>query len=123
MKGRGRGQWGGRNEDPVNAHGSALVWMMSGLTRDGTAKPVSHSQGQIFRRERGKGKSNFPVRLTTSRICDHIRLFRTLLYNVMTTHVHAQQTTDESERRGGKAGAGESWTVGLKSVDRGELVQ
>ena len=32
---------------------SALVYRMSRLTRDGTAKPVS--QNQIFRRERGQG--------------------------------------------------------------------
>ena len=41
---------------------------MSGLTRDGTAEPVS--QDQILRREQGQGKFIFPVQLTTSRIED-----------------------------------------------------
>ena len=41
---------------------------MSGLTRDGTAEPVS--QDQILRREQGQEKFIFPVQLTTSRIED-----------------------------------------------------
>ena len=35
---------------------------MSGLARDGTAKPVS--RGRILRRELGEGKNRFPVQLT-----------------------------------------------------------
>ena len=34
------------------------VWRMSGLMRDGTAKPVSRDQ--ILRRERGQGNIHFP---------------------------------------------------------------
>ena len=38
-----------------NQSDSARAWRMSRLTRDGTAEPISRDQ--IFRRERGQGKS------------------------------------------------------------------
>ena len=53
---------------------------MCGLTRDGTAEPTS--QGQTLRRERGQGKSIFPVELTTSRIGNLTQL----ILKVLTTH-------------------------------------
>ena len=56
---------------------------MSGLTRDGTAEPVSRDQ--IVRRERGHGRNHFIVHLTTSRIGNHTRLIHTLL-KVLTIH-------------------------------------
>ena len=62
---------------------SAGVWRMSGLTRDGTAEPTS--QGQTLRRERGQGRSIFPVELTTSRIGNLTQLIHTVL-KVLTTH-------------------------------------
>ena len=49
--------------------------IMSGLTRDGTAELVSRDE--ILRRERGQGKSHFPVQLTTSRISNLTRLILT----------------------------------------------
>ena len=51
-----------------------------GLTRDGTAEPVS--RGQILRRERGREENIiiFLVQLTTSRICNrNARLIHILL--------------------------------------------
>ena len=42
----------------TNQSDLARVWRVSGLTRDGTAKPVS--QDQILRRERGHGNMHFP---------------------------------------------------------------
>ena len=62
---------------------SASVGKMSGLTRDGTAEPAS--QGQTLRRERGQGKSIFPVELTTGRIGNLTQLIHTVL-KVLTTH-------------------------------------
>ena len=49
---------------------------MIGLTRDGTAKPVSRDQ--ILRRERGHGKNISPAQLTTSRIGNFTRLILAL---------------------------------------------
>ena len=60
---------GGKRGAREYAPDSAWAWRMSGLTRDGTAEPVSRDQ--ILRRERGQGKIHFfPVQLTTSRIED-----------------------------------------------------
>ena len=50
---------------------------MSGLTRDGTAEPVSRDE--ILRRERGQGKNIFPVQLTTSIVGNLTRLIHSLL--------------------------------------------
>ena len=52
---------------------------MSRLTWDGTAKPVSRDQ--IIRRERGQGNTIFAGWLTASRIGNHTRLIRTLLFH------------------------------------------
>ena len=46
----------GRN--PVSTRFSLMSREMSGLTRDGTAEPVS--QDQIIRRKRGQGNIDFP---------------------------------------------------------------
>ena len=62
---------------------SALVWRMSGLSRNGTAELVSRDQ--ILRRGRGQGKKYFPVQLTTSRIGSQTRSIHTLL-EVLTIH-------------------------------------
>ena len=48
-----------KGKEPMIEHqidDSAWVWRMSGLTRDGTTKPVS--RGQIFSRERGQETTN-----------------------------------------------------------------
>ena len=69
---------------------SAIVWywdpvdyrLVSVLTRDGTAEPVSRDQ--ILRRERGQRNINFPCSADhTSRIGNLTRLIYTLQY-VMT---------------------------------------
>ena len=49
------GQRGAREYAPD----SAWAWRMGGLTRDGTAEPVSRDQ--ILRRERGRGKFIFSL--------------------------------------------------------------
>ena len=60
--------------------------MMSRLTRDGTAEPISRDQ--ILRHARGQGNIIFPVQLlTTSRIGNLTRLIHTLPY-VMTMHTY-----------------------------------
>ena len=66
---------------------------MSGLTRDGTAEPVSREQ--ILRHERGQRKIIFPVQPVTSRIGNHNRLIHTLLkvliiYIYMCTGIHCR---------------------------------
>ena len=69
----------GRN--PVSISTTFSLGMeMSRLTLDGTAEPVSRDQ--ILRIERGQGKINFPVQLTTSRIGNHTRLIYILLPDV-----------------------------------------
>ena len=50
----------------VTRFGLGGVEIERGLTRDGTAEPVSRDQ--ILRREWAQGKKRFPVQLTTSRI-------------------------------------------------------
>ena len=45
-------------------------WSMSGLARDGTTETVS--RGQILRHEQEQGNIQF-VKLTTSRISNHVR--------------------------------------------------
>ena len=61
---------------------------MSGLTRDGTAKPGSRDQ--ILRRERGQVKIMLPVQLTTRRIGNNPRLIHTLLKG-LTRHTYILQ--------------------------------
>ena len=50
---------GGKRGARECAPDSAWAWRMSGLTRDGTAEPVSRDQ--ILRRERGQGKFIFSL--------------------------------------------------------------
>ena len=72
---------------------------MNGLTRDGTAEPVSRDQ--VLRRELGHGKNIFLVELTTSRIGNSTRLIDTLLkVLMMTIHPSAWDATGAESRIG-----------------------
>ena len=79
----------GRN--PVSKHQISIMEMMSRLTRDGIAEPISRDQ--ILRRERGQGNINFPCSAeTTSRIGNLIRLVHALAICVTTQVSSAQRT-------------------------------
>ena len=57
---------------------------MCGLTRDGTAEPLSRDK--ILRSEREQGKINFRVQLTISRIGNQYLVDYTLM-KVLTIHI------------------------------------
>ena len=78
----------------VQIDDSACMWRMSGLTLDGTAKPVSRDQ--ILRRIRGRGKIILFVQLTTRRIGNHSWLMYILL-NVMTIHTYCIYPVRDNE--------------------------
>ena len=68
----------GKWRNPGSKHEIQPAWRMSGLAPDGTAKPFSLDL--ILRRERRRGKNNFPVQLAmTENGNHHTLLIRTLL--------------------------------------------
>ena len=78
------GKWEEGNE-PMSKHQiQALVWKMTGLTRDGITVDEPFSQDHFMDSERGQEMMS-PVQLTSSRIGNHTCSVARLL-NVMAIH-------------------------------------
>ena len=72
---------------------SAWVLRLSGLTRDGTAEPVSRDQ--IVRRERGQGDTHFPC--STYHYLSNCRIGNQLMPNLL--HLESMYVIDHTYTR------------------------